>query len=219
MIEINLHPAADKRKGGDRGGPSFELPEFGDFAGLETLRSDPWQTAMIAVVVLVPLVVGGLWFLQRSDEQAIRQRLEAAREDSARLAELRVLNDSLVERRRQIRERVQLVKNLDGGRFVWPHLLDEVSRALPEFAWITGIRRESREPVLRVSMEGVAATPIYITQFMRNLEGSPYVGEVQFRGSNRTTANGLPAHQFRVILTYAEPPPDAIRTEPLLGGS
>lgn len=218
MIEINLHPGAEKRKGGDRGGPSFELPDFGDFAGLESLRADPWQTAMIAVIVLVPLVVGGLWYLQRSDEQAIRQRLETAREDSARLAELRSLNDSLVQRRRQIRERVELVKNLDEGRFVWPHLLDEVSRALPEFAWITGIQRDSQQPVLRVSLQGVAATPIYITQFMRNLEASPYIGDVQFRGSNRTTANELPAHEFRVVVSYSAPPTDAIRTQPLLGG-
>src|SRR5205823_1894816 len=32
---------------------------------------------------------------------------------------------------------VNLIRSLDDDRFIWPHVLDEVSRALPQYTWLT----------------------------------------------------------------------------------
>jgi Tfp pilus assembly protein PilN len=32
---------------------------------------------------------------------------------------------------------VNIIRSLDDDRFVWPHVLDEVSRALPQYTWLT----------------------------------------------------------------------------------
>ena len=34
---------------------------------------------------------------------------------------------------------VNLIKSFDDKRFVWPHIMDEVSRALPPYTWVTSM--------------------------------------------------------------------------------
>jgi len=156
-----------------------------------------------------------LWFGQRSEAGSLEARLGEVLADSSRLADLRALSDSLAERRDEIRERMEVVGGLDGDRFMWPHMLDEVSRALPEVVWLTSLQRRTPIPDLSVELSGVAPDPIYITEFIRNLERSPFVDAVQFRGSQRQTANGLPAHSFTLGIDYRSPPPDSLPRAPL----
>lgn len=218
MIEINLHPDRERASARKGRGKGFQLPSFEGLSGLGDLGGDPWRTALIAAAVLVPLVVGGLWYLQRSEASELEARLEEARADSTRLADLRALGDSLTSRRQSIRERIELVQRLDRDRFVWPHLLDEISTALPEQAWLTTLKRQAPLPDVRVQVMGVALEPLVITRFVRNLEASPYVGEVQILGSHRQTADGVSTQSFTLEVAYSRPPADAVRTAPLLAG-
>ena len=34
---------------------------------------------------------------------------------------------------------VNVIKSLDDDRFIWPHVLDELSRALPQYTWLTNV--------------------------------------------------------------------------------
>lgn len=218
MIEINLHPNRERAAGGKGGRRGLTLPSFEGLSGFGELGGDPWKTALVVAAVLVPLAVGGLWYLQRSEASDLEARLEEARADSARLADLRALGDSLTSRRQAIRQRIELVQRLDRDRFVWPHLLDEISTALPQQAWLTTVKRQSPLPDVRVQILGVAVEPLVITEFVRNLEASPYVGEVQILGSQRQTEGGVSTQSFTLEVAYSEPPADAIRTAPLLAG-
>ncbi|MFQ5890053.1 MAG: PilN domain-containing protein [Gemmatimonadota bacterium] len=212
MIEVNLHPAGAKAAARRRGRLSFVLrARFrGGLVGRE-----PWGLAAVAVPVLVVLSLALLWVLQRADVRDVEARLASATADSARLSDLRLLSDSLLERERLIRERVDLVSRLDGDRFVWPHMIDEISRALPEFTWLTAIKRESPLPDLQVQIQGVAASPLAITAFVRGLGESPYIGEVSIMGSQQQIVRDLVAQAFTLVVSYTEPPPALVRTEPL----
>jgi Tfp pilus assembly protein PilN len=180
MIEVNLHPEGSKRRRKGRRVPT--VPGWLKSKGTTGGR-DPWLIAAVAVPALVLLVVGWLWFSQRSDRGALDQRITEAVEDSARLSDLRALSDSLIAREAQISERLGLLRGLDDGRFVWPHLLDEFSRALPDFAWLTSIREASAAPDLQVQVDGMAANPLAITAYVRSLQESPFVGQVRILGS------------------------------------
>lgn len=218
MIEINLHPERGRESSRKRGGSRFELPGFDALPGLGDFGGDPWLSALLVAAVIVPLAVGGLWFLQRSEASDLETRLEEARADSVRLADLRALGDSLTSRRQEIRDRIEIVQRLDRDRFVWPHLLDEVSAALPDQAWLTTLKRQAPLPDVRVQILGVAAEPLVITRFVRNLEASPYIGDVQILGSQRQTEGGVSTQSFTLEVGYTDPPADAVRTAPLLAG-
>ena len=219
MIEVNLHPHRGGKKGasGRRLALPAALTRFGK--GEKKGERDVWTTVAVAVPLLVLLVVGWLWFSQRSTRTDLDARLETALEDSTRLADLRSLSDSITSRRSRIGERLELVRTLDEGRFVWPHLLDEIGRALPAYTWLTALRQNATEPRLEVQVDGLSANPLAITRFVRNLQDSPYVAEVRILGSQQELVDNVAAQAFKLMLTYETPPPDAIRTAPLGEGS
>lgn len=202
MIEVNLHPEGSKRRRKRRGLPKVPgwLKPTGSGDG-----KDPWLIAAVVISSLVLLVVGWLWLSQRSERGDLDLRVAEAVEDSARLSDLRSLSDSLIAREAQIRERLDLLSGLDGGRFVWPRLLDEISRALPGYAWLTSIREASAAPVLQVQVDGMAANPLAITAYVRRLQESPFVGQVRILGSQEQNLDGFSAHSFKLIVSYSEP--------------
>ncbi len=219
MIEVNLHPAG---KGGRISGRklSVRLPGLprGARGGGGTGGRDPFTMVAIAVPILALLAIGWMWNSTRSERSNLNEQLSVAVADSARLSDLRALSDSLIARDRRIQERLGLVQSLDGGRFVWPHLLDEISRALPAYTWLTLVRREAPLPALSVQVEGLAANPLAITRFVRSLEESPYIGEARILGSQQEVVENVAAQAFQLMLTYEAPPADLLETEPIVNG-
>ena len=211
MIEVNLHPQGSKKRR-----KKATLPAVGKlFQGRgEGTGRDPWLTAAIAVPALALLVIGWLFLSQRGERRELDQQLTEAVEDSARLSDLRSLSDSLMAREARIRERLELIQGLDDGRFVWPHLLDEMSLALPDYAWLTAITESNPLPDLQVQVDGMAANPLAVTAFVRRLQDSPYVGSVRILGSQEQQLQGFSAHSFSLIVTYAPPPDSLVRSAP-----
>jgi len=206
MIEVNLHPEGSKRRRKGRRLP--KAPGWLKSAGSGDGR-DPWLIAAVAIPALVLLVVGWLWLSQRNERGVLDDRIAEAVEDSTRLADLRALSDSLMAREAQIRERLDLLRGLDDGRFVWPRLLDEFSRALPDYAWLTSIRLASGLPDLQVQIDGMAANPLAVTAYVRGLQESPFIGEVRILGSQEQNLEGFSAHTFKLVVAYSEPPDSA----------
>jgi Tfp pilus assembly protein PilN len=205
MIEVNLHPAGSKAR--RRGRRVFSAP-----AWLKEGR-DRWTMAVIAISALALLAVGWLWMSQRSERQQLEDLLAESVEDSTRLADLRALSDSLLAREEMIRERLGLVRSLDENRFVWPHLFDEMSRALPPYTWLTAVRETTPLPELSVQLDGLAANPLAITAFVRNLQASPYIAEVRIVGSQQQELDNVAAQAFKLVVLYTAPPDSIIRRQ------
>ena len=216
MLEVNLHP--DKRRKSSAG---FELGEIRDSLGsLVPSGGDPWSVALAVAALVVIGGTGVLWYSQGNRLSRLESRVQSVTRDSARLADLQGIVDSLETRRTEIRERMSRVEDLDRGRYMWPHLLNELSRALPDAAWLTRIERTSEAPDVRVQVQGVAASPMIITQYVRGLRQQQHIGDVQMGGSQRQQLeDGGFGHSFRLTVTYRRPPPASIRTRPLLSSS
>ena len=204
MIEVNLHPegakAKAKRRRQTKGRPARGRPS----------GRSPWMTAMVAVIAIATLGIAGLWFLNRSREAGLEEQLEIARADSARMSDLRALSDSLTKRQNLIRERVGIIQTLDEGRFIWPHVLDEVSAALPNFVWLTSLQEISPLPSLTIELRGMAATALAVTEYVRRLEASPYLGFIRILGSQQQDAENadIEVHAFTLLVDYTPPPPE-----------
>lgn len=220
MIEVNLHPGGGgkKRDGSALSGLSISLPDLDGIGGLDTLRSDPWHGSFLLFLVIVPLVVGFLWYQQSQRTDRLEQRLDSALADSARLADLRALSDSITSRRELIQERISLVRDLDQNRFAWPHLMDEVSRALPEGAWLTAIERWRELPDLELQLSGAGTSPLVITDFVRALESSRFIGEVRIENSQREERAGMQVQGFTLSVVYRPPPSSAVDRRALAQG-
>src|SRR5262252_9250330 len=135
MIEINLLPGAGKKKAAKR-----QAVDIGAMtAGVTGRLKDKFMIAAIASVVVAGLAIGVLFTAQAAKESSLTERRERALRDSTRYANVLKERYRAEAQRDSLLRQVHLIQSLDEDRFVWPHIMDEVSRALPQYTWITSI--------------------------------------------------------------------------------
>lgn len=78
--------------------------------------------------------------------------------------------DGLQARRDEIVERMKLIQDLQGVRPVVVHVFDEVTKLTPNNMYLTSFAREGD----KFSFTGKAQDPNVVSDFLRNLGGSPW---------------------------------------------
>ena len=225
MIEINLLPGARKKKSASKGA-SIDMGAL-----LEQLRGrfkDPWLLIAIAGVALGGAVTGLLWWTQSGKAAELAERERVAVQDSTRYAAVLAQRSAAEAQRDSILRQIAIISVIDGDRFVWPHILDEVARALPTYTWLRTVQQSNQTPALSpeaVAAEGAQRIGIRImaytvdlqavTIFMKNLEASPFLENIVLTSSESAEVEGKDVHQFQLDLQYQKPDSTAVRTVPL----
>lgn len=203
MLRVNLLPEEERTSGGRGFSLSLEaLPRPGK---LMEAASDPWGLALVAAAVAVLLGVGTSWYFQARHADRLEEQLSAAVEDSARLAELRALDDSLRTRNEEIERRLGLVSRLDRDRFAWARALHALAAALPEPAWLTLVEAEDPLPGLRLRVEGAATDPLSVTRYVRSLDDFRWMNDATLEGTARVTEGSGDAQSFTLTVEYRPP--------------
>ncbi|GEM_PF-755732 len=122
------------------------------------------------ILVLAALGIGWrYWALGQMVATADRQLAEARREEQ-RLAEILKEVSTFEARRAQLQQRATLIDELRRGQGAPVHIVDQVSRALPEMTWLTGLKQQGFE----VTIEGRCLSLTSLSDFVGNLEASRY---------------------------------------------
>jgi Tfp pilus assembly protein PilN len=130
MIEINLLPAGGPRKPAARAARGPSLP---------TANADP-RILGLAGAALLLAVLGAFTFWRQGTARAeVAGKIETERRDSVRLARTIALMKTIESRKDTIDQKMAVIRNVDGRRYVWPHLMDEISRSVPPFTWLTRV--------------------------------------------------------------------------------
>lgn len=133
MIEINLLPGARRKKAA--GAPSFDVKALA--AGMSGRVRDKFLIGTIAAVVVALAATGGLYLQQQTREATLTERREKAEADSVRYANFLKDRYKAEAIRDTLLRQVNIIRTLDEDRYIWPHVMDEISRALPQYTWIT----------------------------------------------------------------------------------
>jgi type IV pilus assembly protein PilN len=219
VIEVNLLPAKGKGKGKKRG-PKRSLPAL----SVPGFTGDRWVLGAGGLSVLALVVIGWLFFGVAGEAEELEVRIEAAQRDSARFADVIRRAETLQARRDSVAARVLVLQEIDGSRYVWPHVMDEVGRALPNFTWLTRVNQVSPLPNMMFRVRGRASTYFALTSFMENLEASPFMRGVRLITSDQVViqvpgSGGRNIYEFELEVTWQEPPAGVVEREPLFGPS
>jgi Tfp pilus assembly protein PilN len=135
MIEINLLPGARKKS------PSraASVDVSAAFAGVFGRLKDKVLIGTVAGCVLSAAAVGWMYVSQDQAQQQLDVDLKKAHADSVRYSTLFRENTRITASRDTLLRQLNLIKTIDQDRYIWPHVLDEVSRALPQYTWITSL--------------------------------------------------------------------------------
>jgi len=213
MIEINLLPGAKHKRGGK--GAGFALPNVG---ALLAQIKDPWLAAAIGAWVLVVLGAAALYLPRSRQVRELEPKLEAARADSSRYAHILIRKAQLERRRDTLLAEIQVIRDIDRDRYVWPHLLDAVTKALPPYLWLDDIASRGGEGdsgTTSFAVQGKTADPQALTRFMRNLEESPFIEGVTIVSSALVAEQGHDVTSFSLTARYSAPPISLLTMEPL----
>ena len=97
--------------------------------------------------------------------------------------------------------------------------MEEISRAVPSYTWLTAIRAQpssspnALQPVFEI--DGSAGNTLALTRFIQDLEASPFLRQVTLQTTAQTEDNGRKYYTFQLRASWEEPPAEALRTAPL----
>jgi len=152
MIEINLLPG-QKRKAA--GGPKFRVP---DFRQVMSNVKDPWLLAAIAAAVLFGGGNGAYYLINNTRLNRLETDLVGVKAEMQRFNAVAAQKRQAERSRDSLAAELSIIKGIDADRYVWPHLLDEITKALPQYTWVTQVQNLSAAPGGAASAAGATTT-------------------------------------------------------------
>ena len=142
MIHINLLPGAKRRTSGSGGG--FSPKEL--LASLRDRVKDKYLIGAVAAVI-VALALGAFMFMSQSKANGtLAERERTALQDSARFATVLRARVAAETERDAVLRQLAVIQSIDDTRFMWSHILEEISRVMPVYTWLASVAQTSSPP-------------------------------------------------------------------------
>jgi type IV pilus assembly protein PilN len=99
--------------------------------------------------------------------------------------------------KKNFEEKIGIIEQLRKNQSGPVHLLEEISRSLPDRVWLTSLTEQGG----KIDLEGKAVTNAEIVDFINNLKTSRYISEIQLIESRQTAEGGIPVYNFKLKCT------------------
>lgn len=236
MITINLRPGLKRKTSAS---PLAGLKAQAQAIGARV--KDPLLLVSVVCWVAVLGYVGFTWMSNSTQLHALEPRLQQAQAEHKRFQSFiqqkrrqEVIRDSLLRQ-------IGVIRSVDGDRYVWAHLMDEVTKALPPYTWVVDLSvaaapaaapapanpaaakdssadstaDSTPAPKLQFQVTGRTVDIQAYTRFLRQLEASPWISDVTPTSAQTVVENERPVTAFTIRANYQQADSAYIRTVPL----
>jgi len=163
MIKINLLTGTQQVKARAAKVPRFE--------GVGTLGQN---VLMAGVVILALLFIGWRWYSLESEHLQLHDEIVKAQAERERLQAIIKKGEEYKAKKELLQRKIALITQLKRNQSGPVHLLDEVSKQLPDFLWLDSMSESGQS----ISIQGKATTYNAVSNFYNNLTGSRYFQNV-----------------------------------------
>jgi type IV pilus assembly protein PilN len=162
------------------------------------------------VILATALFIAWSSWSIRQERERLDQDIQRAQQEAQTLRTVLQQVQEFEQRKAQLQQRVSLIEELRRDQSGPVHLLDEVSRALPDRLWLSDMRQDGDA----VRLEGQTTSLTSLSDFVGNLEASGYFARpVEILDSAVQTApTGVDLVKFSVRAQFVMP-----RAEPAAG--
>jgi len=122
------------------------------------------------IVVLALAALGWRYWSLGQQAAQLEEEIAAAQREEQRLAEILKQVREFEARKTMLTERINLIDELRKGQNAPVHMVDQLSRALPEMTWLTSIAQSN----YTLTLQGRCLNLTSLSDFIGNLEGSRY---------------------------------------------
>ena len=120
------------------------------------------------ILVATALLLGWWYWSLKNDSASLDQQIADAQRETIRLQSVIKQVQQFEARRVQLQQRVTLIEQLRKGQTGPVHLLDVVSRSLPDSMWLTEMKQTGDS----LSIDGQVTTLTGLSDFVSSLEAS-----------------------------------------------
>jgi len=206
MIKINLLKP-DKKD--FKEAPATPTPEF-------KAKTRPQLGNLIVVLILV--AVAALFFYQKRAIDSEQKKLDAAREEKSKLQYVIAKLDQLQKQKDSFEKKVNLINQLKAQRGLAVRIMDQLSRDLPEWVWLSEITFDN----MTVQIRGNAISNNLIADYIANLERSSVFNNVNLIASTQRTVGNDQFLEFSLtancVIQQVPKPEEAAPKEASKGG-
>ncbi len=189
MIRINLlKPEAKEIKEG----PPLPGPE------IKVRKAFPLTTL---VVLLIIGVLAAAFVLQKRMISQERNGLEAAQAEKSKLQYVTAKLEELEKQKALFERKINLISDLKAQQDTAVKIMDELSRRLPEWVWLTEVSFQGQ----LVQMRGNALSNNLIADYIFNLQNCPHFVDVNLIASTQKTIRNTQFLEFSLTLNYLLP--------------
>jgi Tfp pilus assembly protein PilN len=188
-----------------------------DFRALLASVTNPWLLAASGAWVVLLVGGGALFVTSRARLAVLNSRLQSVRVEKQRF-------DAVIAQKRQSEKmrdslfaEITVIRRIDGDRYVWPHILDQVTKALPPYSWLSAITNVGNAPAaaappgtvdtmqapsVRFTINGSTVDIQAYTTFLRQLAASPWFTDIVPASSQTVVEQDRPVTAFTVSARY-----------------
>jgi len=166
--------------------------------------------AFQAYLLLVLFVGGalvaslGLWWWKGAQLKELDVKIAQNKKRQAELQAIKVQVDAFLTKKRILEAKVRLIEQLKAQQSGPVHMLDEISKALPDFVWLTSMDQTGATVAFQGESNGLTS----VADFISNLQRSGWFPKVDLMASTET--NNIVTFQLQAEFkppALASPPP------------
>jgi len=159
------------------------------------------QLGIAAAVAIVAVILWGLFMDARIGNQNDRNDYLTGeiKQLDAQISEIKDLQKT----KSQLLARKQIIEQLQENRAQMVHLFDELVKTIPDGARLTSFKQTADT----LTLDGVAQSNATVADYMRKIEGSPWLGSADLiRTENKHNDSRTP-YQFELVVHLGKPTP------------
>jgi type IV pilus assembly protein PilN len=182
-----------------------ERPKRRMGAGLKLQATQQKITLACSLILILTGLSVAWWYwslLKQSDR--IEQDIVTSQREKARLGTLTQQVQNFEAARLQLQQRVGLIEELRKGQFGAVHVLDEISRSLPDMLWLSEIKQQGADMMIT----GRCTSQTALADFVDNLKLGGYFKPVDIVDSQVDQSQHMPGVdviKFTVKATFVSP--------------
>jgi Tfp pilus assembly protein PilN len=158
----------------------------------------------IGNLIFLALVIGlgAFYFFQKKAFDRETALLATARTEKTKLQYVEAKLEEQRKARESLDRKITLIESLNAQRDMAPRLMDEFSRRLPEWVWLTEIVYDAKG----IGIKGRALSNNLVADYISNLESSPQIMNVNLVASTQKTVQGDLYLEFSLRATVEKKP-------------
>lgn len=173
-----------------------------------------FQAYLLLVLFVGGAIVAslGLWWWKGAQLNDLDVKIAQNKKRQAELQAIKVQVDAFLTKKRILEAKVRLIEQLKAQQSGPVHMLDEISKALPDFVWLTSMDQTGATVAFQGESNGLTS----VADFISNLQRSGWFPKVDLMASTET--NNIVTFQLQADFkppALASPAPEpATATQP-----